>query len=51
MLRNVQYSGKLHPAAVSLVKLVALYFFVLHLTACLYWYPLPRTCHEKPAAK
>jgi len=37
-LRDLQYNGVLHPAAFQLVKLLVLYFFVLHMVACFYWY-------------
>ena len=37
-LRDLQYNGVLHPAAVQLVKLLFIYFFVLHMVACFYWY-------------
>ena len=41
-LRDLQYNGVLHPAAVQLVKLLFLYFFVLHMVACFYWCGAPR---------
>ena len=44
VLRDMQYNGVLHPAVTQLVKLLFLYFFVLHMAACFYWCaPTPRT--------
>ncbi|KAL1503096.1 hypothetical protein AB1Y20_011159 [Prymnesium parvum] len=43
VVADLQYDFVMHPAAIQLVKLLVLYFVVLHAVACFYWYTAVRT--------
>jgi potassium voltage-gated channel Eag-related subfamily H protein 7 len=49
ILRDMQYNGAIRPGVVRFVKLMSMYLYIVHITACIYWYLADPALHDDPA--